>query len=364
MIYLAGIGIAIFLAILLLSKRNKSWSDKILTGWMFFIGLHLASFYLYYSGAALTFPTLIGIGGPFPLFHGVFLYLYVGSLTNQLPARRWLIGLHLVPILLAYALLGKFLLLSAEQKMEVFRSRGAGFETVNTILLAAIVLSGVFYISWSAILLRRHERNIRDQFSALENVNLRWLQVLTYGLGAIWILVLFLMQDALIYTGVVIFVFLIGFFGVRQTTVFSHGRVTPPEPEKKEKYQKSGLSEETASELHRTLIRVMKEDAPYKRPELSIDDLAETLGVHPNYLSQVINQKEQKNFYDFVNGYRIEEFKRSIAMHKNRQFTLLSLAYECGFSSKSSFNRCFRKATGQTPSEYASSFLKDFANPA
>jgi AraC-like DNA-binding protein len=76
------------------------------------------------------------------------------------------------------------------------------------------------------------------------------------------------------------------------------------------------------------------------------------LGVHPNYLSQIINQKEKKNFYDFVNTYRFEEFKKLIAQQKNQQYTLLSLAYDCGFSSKSSFNRYFKKATGQTPSEY------------
>jgi AraC-like DNA-binding protein len=66
----------------------------------------------------------------------------------------------------------------------------------------------------------------------------------------------------------------------------------------------------------------------------------------------VINQREGKHFYDFVNTYRIEEFKEMIAARKNLQFTLLSIALDCGFSSKTSFNRYFKKATGQTPSEY------------
>ncbi len=96
----------------------------------------------------------------------------------------------------------------------------------------------------------------------------------------------------------------------------------------------------------------MSEDALYKKSDLSINDLSTRLGVHSNYLSQVINQKEKKNFYDFVNTYRLAEFKRLVAMPRNQQFTLLSLAYDCGFSSKSSFNRYFKEATGQTPSQY------------
>jgi AraC-like DNA-binding protein len=98
----------------------------------------------------------------------------------------------------------------------------------------------------------------------------------------------------------------------------------------------------------------MTGEALYKKSDLSINDLASRLGVHPNNLSQTINQKEKKNFYDFVNTYRFEEFKRLISLQKNQQYTLLSLAYDCGFSSKSSFNRYFKKATGQTPSEYSS----------
>jgi AraC-like DNA-binding protein len=74
--------------------------------------------------------------------------------------------------------------------------------------------------------------------------------------------------------------------------------------------------------------------------------------VHPNILSQVINTFERKSFYDYINGQRIEEFKKVIATPDSRQFTLLALAFECGFNSKTAFNRNFRKSTGLSPSEY------------
>jgi AraC-like DNA-binding protein len=228
----------------------------------------------------------------------------------------------------------------------------------------AIAFSGIFYVTWSALLLKRHRSNIREQFSDLEKINLQWLRILTYGLGGIWVLVMFFKSELLILAGVGIFVFLIGFFGVRQAIIFTPGQLPADGNGQKKKYPKSGLTEEVSEELHEKLKRLMTEDALYKKSDLSINDLSSKLGVHPNYLSQIINQKEEKNFYDFVNTYRFEEFKRLIAMKKNQQYTLLSLAYDCGFSSKSSFNRYFKKATGQTPSEYSSSLASNQVTPA
>jgi len=76
------------------------------------------------------------------------------------------------------------------------------------------------------------------------------------------------------------------------------------------------------------------------------------LGVLPNHLSQIINQYEEKNFYDFVNSYRVEEFITLAKKDIDKNFNLLGLAYEAGFNSKSSFNQVFKKITGKTPSEF------------
>ncbi|MBX2991553.1 MAG: helix-turn-helix transcriptional regulator [Bacteroidetes bacterium] len=354
MFFVAGIGIAVFIEILLISKKNKSGSDKILTFWMFLILVHLFVFYMFFTREVHNFPFLLGIEHPLPLLHGVFLYFYVASLTKQLPEKKSLLVLHFLPAALMYAYLATFFVLPSEQKIEVYKNRGAGYEMFNMLKSYAYSLSGIVYVIWSAILLKRHQRNIRDQFSALEKINLQWLQLLTFGLGGIWFLVIFFGTDVLIFSGVVVFIFLIGFFGIRQADIFARTAAPIEEKEPKEKYQKSGLTEDVSEELHKELKRLMADGALYKNSELSISDLASTLGVHPNYLSQVINQKEKKNFYDFVNTYRIEEFKRLIGLQKNRQFTLLSLAHECGFSSKTAFNRSFKKATGLTPSQHVS----------
>jgi AraC-like DNA-binding protein len=359
-IFVAGIGIAVLIEMLLLSKKKKSVSDRILTLWMFLIVVHLFLFYMYFTGEIYKFPFLLGTELPLPLLHGVFLYLYVSSLTNQRSDNSIYMLFHFVPVIVMYLYLITFFFLPNEQKALVYRNQGAGFESFNSIRHYAILFVGVFYVTWSTILLKKHQNAIQDQFSDLEKVNLRWLRMLTYGLGSIWILLILFQDDTLVFMGVVGFIFLIGFFGVRQSSIFVE---LPPKTveaggEQKEKYQKSGLGEEASKELHSAVIRLMTEQKLYRSSDLSINDLSSKLGVHPNYLSQVINQREKKHFYDFVNTYRIEEFKEMITMQKNQQFTLLSMAFDCGFSSKTSFNRYFKRVTGQTPSEYVNSLPK------
>jgi AraC-like DNA-binding protein len=382
MFFVAGIGIAVFIEFLLISKKNKSASDQVLTVWMFVILVHLFLAYLFFTEDIYSVPFLLGLEHPLPLVHGVFLYLYTCHVTDQLPRNRKTLPLHFVPAALVYLYLIPFFILPADQKIEVYRNRGAGYELFMAIKGYAIVLSGISYVVWSALLLKKHRINIRDQFSDLHKINLQWLQILAIGLGGIWFLVIFFQSEMLILAGMVVFVFLIGFFGVRQAAIFTsipvpvgearvpldeaqtgpveatrvpgeETRVLVEESEQKKKYPKSGLTEEVSRKLHQALMQLMAGDALYRKPDLSITDLSARLGVHPNYLSQVINQEEKKNFYDFVNTYRIEEFMKLIGAQKNQQFTLLSLAYDCGFSSKSSFNRYFKKVTGKTPSEYA-----------
>lgn len=347
MIFIAGIAIAVFLVFLLASKKQKSEADVVLALWVFTMAVHLFYFYLFFSNQIFNYPFLLAADMPLPLLHAVFLYWYVGSMTDQLPENRNLVALHFLPALMMYGYLISFFILPAEEKIRIYQNNGAGYEVFDNVRFYAIVLSGIVYIGWSIALLSKHEKRILEEFSYQDKIDLLWLRILTWGLGAIWLLIF--VSDEILFGGVVVFVFLIGFFGIRQARIFTHHVVTETE---KEKYSKSGLTKELSDKLYESLIRLMKNEALYRKNDLSIDDLASKLDIHPNYLSQVINEREKKNFYDFVNQYRVEEFKKLAADPKNRNLTLLALAFECGFNSKSSFNRYFKKATGQTPSEF------------
>jgi AraC-like DNA-binding protein len=92
---------------------------------------------------------------------------------------------------------------------------------------------------------------------------------------------------------------------------------------------------------------------PYINPDLSLRDLADLLGVYPHYVTQILNTLFNQNFYDFVNTYRIDEAKKLLTdSYKSNKVPILTIAYNCGFNSKSSFNRIFKQKTGLTPSEY------------
>jgi len=99
----------------------------------------------------------------------------------------------------------------------------------------------------------------------------------------------------------------------------------------------------------------MEEKKLFLDENISLPQLAEMLDILPNYLSQVINERFQKNFYDFINSYRVEEFKRVVALGKNKNKTFFGLALDCGFNSKASFNSSFKKLSGITPSEFVKS---------
>lgn len=103
----------------------------------------------------------------------------------------------------------------------------------------------------------------------------------------------------------------------------------------------------------------MEQEKMFTIPELTLTDLAIKLNIHPNYLSQVINDLEGLNFFNYINTLRVEEFKKLVSKPESKKYTFLSLAYECGFNSKTTFNRFFKKVTGLSPSEYVNKLSLD-----
>ena len=100
------------------------------------------------------------------------------------------------------------------------------------------------------------------------------------------------------------------------------------------------------------ITQYMNTAKPYLDADLTLPGLAIMLQIPPHHLSRVINEKFGINFFDFINQYRIEEVKSKIVNPEFDNLTLLGIAFDCGFNTKSAFNRVFKKMTGLTPSEY------------
>jgi AraC-like DNA-binding protein len=326
-----------------------------------------------------------------------------------------------------------FYLLDNQQKTDVFLQDGKGWEIQISANLYLIYASGITYVIWSLLLLRKHSKNILNQFSDIEKINLNWLRYLIIGISSIWLFV-FYGKDDLIFGSAVLFVAFIGFYGIKQVGIFTsnysynneisnltsfkvenkikftdvalsetefknspnNSQININEKESsylnnqsqssvefdisidqdiirdeknsdieiesinvvvevKKKYQKSGLSDLEALAIHKKLTYLMASEKAFKKPELTLVELSQSLNIHPNILSQVINSIENKNFYDFINDFRVTEFKELVALPGSKKFTLLALALECGFNSKTTFNRNFKKSTGLSPSEYLKS---------
>jgi len=372
MFFLIGIILSTFLFALLLLKRNKSHADRILTIWMALIAMHQIISYLAYSGVAIKYPHLLGLALPWPLLHGPFLFLYVLAMTREKPLRWIEILPHFIPFLTLYILAIPFFMLTAAQKIEIFNNEGAGYEWYSQIQEASIVILGLAYCIWSLIRIHRHRTKITQWFSNTDRMTLRWLEYLSISLGMIWLLVFFF-DDAIVFSGVVLLVIFIGIFGITQLPVFySHRDIlettkntVPPSfdefvaPEEKVdadvvRYAKSGLKEPDATDLYQRLTRMMQEKALYKRNDITLADLAALLDTHPNYLSQVINEREQKNFYNYINTLRVQAFIDASSNPDKKHYSFLALAFDCGFNSKSTFNKYFKAHTGKSPSEYIS----------
>ncbi|NID11038.1 helix-turn-helix domain-containing protein [Fibrivirga algicola] len=111
---------------------------------------------------------------------------------------------------------------------------------------------------------------------------------------------------------------------------------------------------ESPTALRQQVDAYIKRHKPYTNPNLTLAELAIRLRIPPHVLSKVLNEEYNKNFFDFINYHRIEELKRRLDDPGFRSYTVLSMAYEVGFNSKTAFNRSFKKLTNQTPSEYLS----------
>ena len=369
-LYLSGIILAFFLSFVLITKRNKSCADYILVAWLVVAGFNLLDFFLFSTGRYVHYPTIVLLGFPLPLAHGPLLYLYTRQQTSVPTRFKKRNLLHFLPVVLTYLLFMKFYFLSPEQKATVFRESGRGFETQVALKLYAIYVSGVVYIALSIRRLLLYRKTIVHQFSNIEKINFNWLLYLIIWMALVWITVLFLHDDQWVFACASLFILWLGYYSIRQVQVYSQGSAGPGEvtplpdahptlPEYADrKYQKSTLTEEDASEIHDRLRQLMARDKPFTNPNLTLDELARSLEVHPNHLSQVINSKENSSFYDLVNKQRVEEFIQLSAGSVNQQYTLLGIAFDCGFNSKASFNRNFKKYTGQTPS----AFVKEQVN--
>ncbi|MFV0329868.1 MAG: helix-turn-helix domain-containing protein [Dysgonomonas sp.] len=159
---------------------------------------------------------------------------------------------------------------------------------------------------------------------------------------------------------VLVFVNILGFRGIKYSTIFNQTVIPYNQSpinreifiEKEKSYANYGLKQEEAVLLSKRLKNYMECEKPYTNMDLTLKDLASALDTYPHYITQVLNTVFNQNFYDFINSYRIDEIQKRLHDPQYKNLTILAIAFDCGFNSKSTFNRIFKQKTGLTPSEY------------
>jgi TolB-like protein/AraC-like DNA-binding protein len=137
-----------------------------------------------------------------------------------------------------------------------------------------------------------------------------------------------------------------------EAAVFNESVLPEVKPEAKKSVSATPFEEGHLKTYADALESAMMEDKRFVNPELSLKQLAADIDLHPNKLSWLLNNHFGKNFNDFINQYRIKEFQQLAVAPKNKNITLLGLAYDSGFNSKTVFNTFFKKETGMTPKQW------------
>ena len=334
-----------------------------------------AGYYFYQLGYWECNPHMIGVTVPFPLLYGPLLFLYTRySLRNDHLLNR-LDYLHFIPALATYIYMsGFYFFYTAEEKILVDTGQIQDYDIFKIVLMIIILISGLSYSILAYRLTLKHKQKINNYFSYREGINLQWLRICILSIGLVFLsaTIVFLMQDAfgiqfsvnmdyISYLIVISFIFYIGYFGIKQENIFTNNPQMDDQDLKKpaatNKYKNSGIKSDDASSLYEKLLSIMEQEKPYLESKLSLASLAGRLEISPNQLSQIINQMAKVNFYDFINAYRVEEFIRKAG--ENRNYSLLALAFDSGFNSKSSFNNIFKKQKGLSPSKFLSTEVQN-----
>lgn len=361
--YIVGIFLSFFLAVLIFTKKNLTKTDVFLGIWLLIIGIQIFGYYTYITGLIYQYPILMLINLPYEFLHGPLLYLFVKSLTNpeKFEKRKWLLHFT-IPVIIFFSTL-PILTLSDKERIIFYKTNGKSVESFLFDWSYLMMISGSIYIYITIVLLYKHKKRIQKQFSYIEKINLNWIWFLIFGMGVTWAIIIIGGSDKLIFSTSSILIIFIGYFGIKQVGIFTNQQFEPAsinefEVEKK-KYARSSLKEDTAKQVQEKLGILMEQEKMFTIPELTLTDLAIKLNIHPNYLSQVINDLEGLNFFNYINTLRVEEFKKLVSKPESKKYTFLSLAYECGFNSKTTFNRFFKKVTGLSPSEYVNKLSLD-----
>lgn len=363
-------GLLLILAINTLQDNNRA-ANRVLSVLLLMLSIALAGRVSTYDRDIFNWmPRLLILPDFIYFLYAPIFLLYINRLL-RVPARTrpgtdwW----HFVPFLLQLAAYLPLLLMPKQEF--IAKVVNQDFKPFFAWSAGLALLFNAVYWYWCRRTILQYERESGDTHAFEPNLEflrvVMWLKLAclaiwaaTYVVGGLGLLMetdLSFITDKTTDTLWVAFsltAFFLGYYTMRQPEIFKlPAPDTPPTEEGQEEQERAAsMDEDEMKEVKSRLQRAMEEKQPYRNPGLNLNALAEMAGTTPHSLSRVINEGYGMNFNDFVNSYRIEEFKRLAQREKYQNHTLLAIAFIVGFNSKSAFNRSFKKLEDCTPREY------------
>ena len=364
----------LFALFLLTLKKGKKLSNYLLAS---FLVCHAAipldnliNFGEAFSQVALSVsPNLFYSFGLAYWLEAPLLLLYIRSLIYkdyQLTKRDMI---YFIPfVLYAIYFVDGWLLLPTEAQMAALTdnssTRTDWLEQAEYLIREVIRFAFTVMCLWE---LRHYQRHIQQQVGELESVNLSWLKILVLGflvirIGAIVVALAYTFARTIgvdigyefigLATNYLIMFLISGliFFSAGYSTLFKG-------LDRKLDVERGKMSADINPRQVESITQYIVEKRPYLNPLLTLDNLASQLELAPRTLSMIINGHFDKNFYEFINGYRVQESQRILAAHLDKKITMIEVMEQAGFNSKATFNTFFKKTVGMTPTQYRKELL-------
>lgn len=337
--------------VLLLLKKGNSKANITLSILVLLLTIYLLDNLLGMTGFFYNNPHYLYVAAPLWYLFPPLFYFYVKIQVNADIKWHWYHLLHLIPFLIMLYQFLPFYFLPGDIKLQYFSGelKPPGSELI---LIFYVMISPLQLVLYSSIILFK---KLRGKYNlSINPAHLNWIKIV-FSLLFIFALAETAIITRWILTGEVTVQFKYVPLAIYSFIIYSIAYLAIVQPETlfsfnvlKIKKLNRIMTKQYADEL----IKLIEEEKLYLNSELKYSEVASRLGISARYLTEVLNREIGKGFNDFVNEYRVDEVKRRLLNNEIESLTLMAIAFESGFNSKSSFNRIFKKHTGSTPSEF------------
>lgn len=360
-----GMIVSLILIWILLQKSKSLLSRRLLAT------IFLCFFFLFfqYYGYINVVTPIYALGFLFSdaigLTVGPLLYIYIQSLYQK-DKKIWKENrCHFLPLLIYFLVVTVPFFISICLGRDLFTYLNFISDHYYLLHLQAVYL--LIYAVLSLRLVRNYRKVIKENYSNLIDKDLSWirhfLSAIVFIMCVDFVMLFYELSSSqadLDLSYITIFVMVLsilylGYYGSSQSQILLPAHLIERSGKSKNKTITHSLANASTNEvqqLKQSLEQILQEEKPYLNEELTLGALAKMLPTTDKKLSALLNHELNTNFYDLINHYRVEAVKAKMKDSNFEHYTLLAIAFECGFKSKTSFNRIFKKETGLSPSAY------------